>query len=308
MIVLEPALDGVEMIGQGRAPACVVGEGMATKVVAPNEVGSVAIFRRRDVFLWIVVIFFANHLVAVLKEAAAPSLDAVVSELAAVGIFQYAAWYAVFRLLFASNPTAPARMPDYGVAVLLCLVVMLPTGRAVWVAGSGAALYFCLRHAGDLQLRAAGMVLGALSIQAFWGHFFFNFVALDLLRIETAAVGTLLQMTQTGIEWQDNVITAADGHGIIIYSNCSSFHNLALAMLCWVTVTKLRRPRFRPADFIVAAVAAATMILLNFARLYLMALNLDQYNFWHHELGAELFSITASLAILSISLYGSSRS
>jgi hypothetical protein len=40
--------------------------------------------------------------------------------------------------------------------------------------------------------------------------------------------------------WQGNVITGPSGFGIIVYSGRSSFHDLSLAMLCWLTVSKLR--------------------------------------------------------------------
>ena len=51
-------------------------------------------------------------------------------------------------------------------------------------------------------------------------------------------------------------------------------------------------------------VVAATMILLNLARLCLMAWNIDLFRYWHDGMGAEIFAIGASLTILLISLYG----
>jgi hypothetical protein len=176
----------------------------------------------------------------------------------------------------------------------------------IWVAAIGLAIYLSIYDHRDRKLRAAGAVLGALSVQEFWGHILFNLVALPLLRAETAIVGTILQAAKAGTVWQDNIITGPSGYGIMVYSGCSSFHNLSLAILCWVTVTKLRRETWRGHDFVIGAAVAGTMILLNVARLYLMAWDIDLYHYWHDGRGADIFAIGASLTILLITLYGSS--
>jgi exosortase/archaeosortase family protein len=97
---------------------------------------------------------------------------------------------------------------------------------------------------------------------------------------------------------------AAVGYGIIIYTGCSSFHNVSLAMLCWITVSRLRHQNRRSRDLVIGGAVAATMILLNVARLCLMAWDNAFFDYWHEGIGAEIFAISASLTILVISLYG----
>jgi hypothetical protein len=174
----------------------------------------------------------------------------------------------------------------------------------IWVAAAGVSSYLWIFNRDDTKLRAAAAVLAALSVQEFWGHVLFNLAALPLLHAETAAVGVILQAFRPGTVWQDNVITGPSGYGIVVYTGCSSFHNLSLAMLCWVTVSRLRHQNWRTSDLVTGGAVAATMILLNLARLCLMALNIDLFRFWHDGAGAEIFAISASLAILLISLYG----
>jgi exosortase/archaeosortase family protein len=175
----------------------------------------------------------------------------------------------------------------------------------IWVAAAGLAIYLWLFNEGDLKLRAAAAVLAALSVQEFWGHAFFNLVAISLLRAETAAVGIMLQAVRPGTVWQDNVITGPNGFGIVVYTGCSSFHNLSLAMLCWVTVNRLRQQNWRRRDLATLGVIAATMVFLNLLRLCLMAWNIDLFRYWHEGMGAEIFAIGASVTILLISLYSS---
>jgi hypothetical protein len=259
---------------------------------------------RRDIFIWAAVILFSNQLLGVIKEVPTTSLEAFISDLFAIGIFQYLAWYVIFRTLAASDLAAPARLQDFLVTAGLCLIVFLPTTRMIWVAATGIAVYMCLWNGGDPKLRTAGIVLAALSVQELWGHLFFNLVTFPLLRAETSVVGTILEAARPGTVWQDNVITGPNGFGIVIIANCSSFHNLSLAMLCWVTVSRLWREDWRLRDFVIGSAIGITMILFNVARLCLMGWNIDLYHYWHDGIGAEIFAIGASLTILFMSLYG----
>src|SRR6266481_3012178 len=132
---------------------------------------------RRDIFIWAAAILFLNYLYGVVKEMPAASLEALVPDLLAVGIFQYLAWYVIFRLLGASDLAPAARLRDFLVTAALCLLVFLPSSRVIWVAASGIAIYLWLTDTGDPKLRAAGIVLAALSVQQLWGKVFFNLLA-----------------------------------------------------------------------------------------------------------------------------------
>ena len=259
---------------------------------------------RRDIFIWAAVILFLNQLFGAIKEMPAASLEALVIDLCGVGIFQYMAWYFIFRLLSSSDRAPAARSRDFLVIAAFCLIVFLPTTRMIWVAATGIALYLWICSAGDLKLCAAGIVLAALAVQELWGHLLFQLVSFPLLRAETAVVGTMLEAARSGTVWQDNAIMGPSGYGIVIIGSCSSFHNLSLAMLCWLTVSRLWNQRWRVRDFVIGGAIGVTMILFNVARLCLMGWNINLYHFWHDGIGAEIFAIGASLTILLISLYG----
>ncbi len=115
----------------------------------------------------------------------------------------------------------------------------------------------------------------------------------------------MLQTIRPGTVWEGNVISGPSGHAIVVYDLCSSFHNLSMDALCWVTVRSLRVQRWQARDFVTGGVVGMTMVLLNITRLCLMAWNADLYQYWHDGAGAQLFAIGASTAILLISLYGS---
>lgn len=262
---------------------------------------------RRDVFIWAAVILFLNYLFGTLKEMPAASLAELLTNFGAIGIFQYLAWYVIFRLLLASDRAPAAHPRDFLVVAALCLPVFLPTSKTVWIAATGIAIYLSLFNAGDLKLRAAGIVLAALAVQELWGHILFNLITMPLLRAETAVVGMLMEAIRPGTAWHDNMVSAPSGFGIVIINSCSSFHNLSLALLCWVTISRMWHLTWRGRDFMFGAVIGVTMILFNVTRICLMSWDPAFYHYWHDGLGAEIFAIGASMTILLLSLCGARR-
>ena len=274
-----------------------------TRRVSRREGQRSHVLSRRDIFIWAAAILFINQVYGVIKETPAASVE--VLDPLAVSIFQYLAWYAVFRLLGSSDLAPAARLRDFLVTAALCLLVFLPSDRAIWAAATGIAIYLFLTDTGDRKLRGAGIVLAALSVQELWGRLFFNLMADHLLRAEAAVIGTMLEVAQPGTVWQDNAIRGPNGHGVVIIAGCSSFHNLSLALLCWVTISRLRCQTWQVRDFVIGGAIGITMILLNMARILLMAWNAELYDYWHNGTGAEIFEIGASLTVLLMSLYGS---
>ena len=260
---------------------------------------------RRDLFLWICAILFFNEVLGAVNQLHSTSPGQILSDLAAASVFQIMAWYAIFRLLASSDPRQVAQLRDILVALALCLPLFLPTTRTIKFVALGAAIFSWIRGRDDPNLRGAGVVLAALTVQQYWGHIVFDIFALPLLQAETAVVGTLVQVLRAGTVWQGNVITGPSGFGIVVYSACSSFHNLSLAMLCWLTVTRLRNQSWRRRDLLTGCVIGAAMIACNVARLCLMAWSPGFYEYWHNGPGAQIFAVGASVMVLVLSLYGS---
>jgi hypothetical protein len=260
---------------------------------------------RRDIFIWVCAIIFLNQLFGLAKETSAASPTTLFTDLAAVGIFQLMAWYAIFRLLFSSDPAPAAQWRDFLIAAALCLLVFLPSTHIIWATALGIAILIWLTNSGDPKLLSAGTVLAVLSVQQCWGRIFFRIFEIPLLRAETAVVGTIMEIFRPGTQWQDNVIVGPSGHGIVMYDGCSSFHNLSVAMLCWVTVSKLRNQNLQNRDYVIGCVVGIVMIFFNISRLCLMAWDGDLYEYWHKGDGAQIFDVGASAAILLISLVGS---
>ena len=206
---------------------------------------------RRDLFLWVCAIIFFNQLLAAVNQlpSASPGQAALRpcrrQYFSDHGVVRHISPPCLKRSdasranaghsdrLGSLPPPFPARQPE--------------PSRSL---RSEPPFFSWIRGRGDPKLRGAGVVLAALTIQEYWGHIVFDLFALPLLRAETAVVGTLVQAVRAGTVWQGNVITGPSGFGIIVYSGCSSFHNLSLAMLCWLTVSRLRNQSWRSRDLL----------------------------------------------------------
>ncbi len=270
-----------------------------------SEAGLGFAFLRRDVIIWVCAIVFLNQLLGIVKETLVASPEQPLSDVSAVGVFQLMAWYAIFRLLASSGPGPKAQSRDMMIALGLCGFLFSRSSQSIWVTALGIAVYCWLASGGDRRLRAAGTVIAALSVQELWGRLVFKLFALPLLHAETAVVGTIMQAIRPGTVWRDNVVTSPSGHGIVVYDYCSSFHNLSVAALCWLTVRALRDHSWEARDFVTGGVVGMTMVLCNLARLCLMAWDADLYQYWHNGPGTIIFNIGASTVVFLISFYGS---
>ena len=236
---------------------------------------------RRDVFIWVCAIVFLNQLLGIVKETPVASPEQLLSDLGAVGVFQLMAWYAIFRLLASSGPAPVAQLRDIVIALGLCCFIFVSVNAIDLDHGARHRRLWLARQRGRFEAARGRNCHCRTSVQEFWGRIVFKLFALPLLRAETAVVGTMLQVVRPGTMWRDNVITGPSGHGIVVYDFCSSFHNLSVAALCWLTVRALRDQSWQARDFVTGGVVGVTMVLCNVTRLCLMAWDAGLYQYWH---------------------------
>ena len=269
---------------------------------AANSHSRFALWSRQYPLAWAGGIFFARYLADALHDV---WRGEPLGHLANLGIFQLIAWFAVFHLL-ASRP----RWVSGGATLLVGLMAfsaMLPGDGAAWVGLSAFAAYIFLAFPQDLSLRAAAAVMLALAMQLLWGRLLFEFVA---LRIETAdawlAAG-LLRSLHHAVSLKGNLI-GTESHQIVVYDACTSFHNLSVALLAFVAITKLSRLDWRPGDLVTAASLVLLTVAMNSLRLFLMASSpAGQLEFWHTGAGSQAINAALSALTAGLCLYGAQR-
>jgi hypothetical protein len=257
-------------------------------------------FSRRELFIWLASILCATAFAQSVMHG-----GAFFEQLLKINAFQILGWFAVLRLLFLQESSTRVTKQDFWATGVVGAINLLPPDNAVWLAASLAAAYIYVQSQKGSNGRAGAGVLAALCVQSLWGPTLFSLFSVYLLRADAALVGVALDMTRSGFVWHDNVIMTKD-HSIEIYNGCSSFHNISLAALCWISLTKLKRPTFIKSDFLFGAAACFAMIALNATRLYLMSLNSEKFVYWHDGFGAEIFAVTSSFIIATICVWGAS--
>lgn len=248
-----------------------------------------------------------NQLIPKHAAGAGDFLTQLSGVLSAKSVFYFLAWYAVFKLILEGRPQRRAGRSDLALALVVTGANLLPAASAVWLSTTAAALYIWATSRDDDSLFAAATVLLAIALNGYWGPLAFNLFAAQILQADAALVGTVLSAAQDHIVWRETIIGTPGGHSIIVYGPCSSFHNISLGLLCWVTVTKLARTNWIRSDFFVALAICATVILFNATRLSILALGPENFEYWHSGRGADLFAWATTLALLAISLWGAFR-
>ena len=95
-----------------------------------------------------------------------------------------------------------------------------------------------------------------------------------------------------------------NGHGVIVFTGCSAFANTITAAFIWLSLVKIQGTEFRGWHFRGLALSIAAIMLLNTARLTLMAYSYDGYVFWHNGYGATIMSLAMLLVVLGFFLLG----
>lgn len=265
---------------------------------------------RRELVIWVVAVLIASRLFRIETEPLTGLFDGLATLLAQNSVFHYIGWYAVFHLLRESTLADRARPWEVACALGLCVVNVLQAKSTVWVSATAVSLYLWVMHPGNARVRAAATVLLALAVNGLWAPLFFRTFAYPILLADAVMVGGALFLLQEGTSWLGtNIIGTSSGNRVLIDGPCSSFHNISLGLLCWVSLTMLARPRWVRNDLSVASMVVMTVILLNTARLYLIALSPDaaSYNYWHGGPGEEPLAWAMTGCVLAISLWGALR-
>lgn len=261
---------------------------------------------RRELFLWVALIL-AVHCLLRLNVAEISELpDAFFQSVISKSAIQLLGWYAVFQLLTESNGANRASTTDLAAAFAASTIPLLEWPPLGWIAATVFSIYVLFNTRGDAKVAAAITILLALTMNGLWGPKFFDVFSLPLLRLDAAAVGWSLSLISPNVTWSDTIITAP-GQTIGLYGPCSAFHNLSLALLCWVTITKLMRTHWQRSDIATAIVVSLAVIVLNSLRLGMMTLGRADYLFWHEGLGGTIFAWSTLAAIGAVSLWGAMR-
>lgn len=218
-----------------------------------------------------------------------------------IDAFQLMAWGVAFILLRQLGPTRRPNHVEIAAAITICLIGELSSAAGL----AALTIYLVATTVQDRAPRlAVATVFGALFVQQTIIPILYDVLVPIITRFDTMLVGSFVELTVRGSTWQGDTISVPWDHSIIVAAGCSSFRNVSLATLCWVSLTKLERPEWRRLDIGVLAIAAGFQIALNVTRIYLMALSDNMYLYWHTGMGSHIFAVTASAGAVLVCAFG----
>lgn len=184
---------------------------------------------------------------------------------------------AVAGLGAASKPGLPPRMAD---AVFL-LVLLVPSSLVAWGA-TGAYAIWLMADAKTAARHRLLLVVG-LCLTAIWQLLAIRLLGRWLLLPDALVTEHLLNLLRGGVERSGNVIEAGGGHRVVILAACSTLQTLPL-----VLVGAFAFGGGRPAPIVTAG---SMYVLLNAARLAMVAWSADLYALLQGPIGQNVFEV-----------------
>jgi hypothetical protein len=155
----------------------------------------------------------------------------------------------------------------------------------------------------DKRLASLGQLCIGLAWIDIWGPLALRFIEHWLLPIETALASLPLSLFGTFLV-VGNIISNGNGHGIEVLEPCSAFHNTIITAFIWLSLMKIQKVDFHLQHFCILAIALAATVLLNTARISVMAISYSQYMFWHQGFGLVIVKVMMLSIVFGLFLFG----
>jgi hypothetical protein len=153
----------------------------------------------------------------------------------------------------------------------------------------------------DKRIASLGQLCIGLAWIDFWAAIVLGLVAQWLLPLETQLAYLPLSLSGSGAFSLDGIIISnSNGHAIEVLEPCSAFHNTITIGFIWLSLLKIQKLEVSPRHFYILAISLAAVVVLNTARISVMALSESQYIFWHLGPGLWIVKVTMLSVVLGL--------
>jgi len=268
--------------------------------VTPGRSHFLTEFSRSQLFAILLVALtlngFANRMAAALTQ----SDQAVAGGLLGLNAVVLFACFAILRIAFDDEELVTPDRPDWWIAGIAVVAVLLPLKLLSALALPLLALTVFIRSAPGTSSHRISVVGLALSGAVFVGPTTMAFAGSELTRLETALIPLF-----TSLQTDGNVLFGeSSGETFVVGGGCSSFANITLA---FVAVTAFWQVFDLPHPLRMlgwCALASGAVVAINTLRLTLIGLYPESFDYLHNTGGAELFMWATELAVILIAVVG----
>jgi len=183
----------------------------------------------------------------------------------------------------------------------MSLLLIMPSSILCWFVCTAIALLWLRLYEHNHMLKVIAGMLIVISLREPMCQALLHLFAEQILTIDAWLSGALLSLSDQNVIVSGNTIAKADGHTLLILTGCSAFNNLSLAMLLWFCLSIYQHNHLLREDYLRLAILLCSILLVNTARLALMAINADWYHHLHEGHSQELIDfLTINIALLCI--------
>ncbi|MBB1489090.1 hypothetical protein [Oceanospirillum sediminis] len=125
----------------------------------------------------------------------------------------------------------------------------------------------------------------------------FKMVSHPILNFESWIVTLFIRLVEKDASVSGNIIDISEGYSLSLSSGCSALLNFSPIILAWISSYYIANHRLPAVS--IALLFFLTFFLLNTVRIMIMAIDPAWYSIIHNGYGAQIFSVTILLIILS---------
>jgi hypothetical protein len=194
------------------------------------------------------------------------------------------------RLAIIAKPVA-ARPADWRVAGLCIVAAASPIGPLSSAAATLLGLWLLFDRTSDARLRAAAVVLLAITVNLLWGPLLMVFFVAKIAALDAHVVALIVHTTV-----QANRVLMLDGHHMSIIQACTSVENASVALMMFVAIVRTFRFAPRASEWVYLAAVFAFVVVVNDVRLSLMAQNARMFDLVHGPVSWVALNLTFTAA------------
>jgi exosortase/archaeosortase family protein len=219
-----------------------------------------------------------------------------------VSVIVWLAIAAVVALLWQEREPGHGQRGDGLVLALAALAALLPIPPASSAALTLASAWAWLTAPRMSALRRASAIAFSMTATLLWGRVALSWGSGLFLTADAGFVALIADTRHVG-----NAVFFPDGTNFLIAEGCSSLHGVSLAVVLWVTVVQYFAIRIGRGVWLTLVLAVLGAILVNGARLAVIALRPHEFDYWHTGDGGALFGWLALIVIVGVIYQGTSR-
>ena len=212
--------------------------------------------------------------------------------------------------LVLAGPHRRLMLPGSDIAVLLiaALAWFVLEQHGVYLATTIAGAWFLLKRRSDPRMAGISQIWLALSIYELWGKLLFKLAYQMIEVVEVGLIYRVGRLFYGGLGLDGANLSVRADWSIVILEGCSSFHNLSLTVLIWLSILKIAEQPATAAAFRALGASACLVIAINVVRILAMLPSREAFIFWHDGAGSSLVALTSVMAaIVPILLYAEGR-